>query len=337
MRLTARVVDVAEHGRRLSLEQGFLVVHDERRAELGRVPLDDVGAVLLHAQGTSCTTPLIAALAHRGAVLAVCDGHHLPVAWTLPVGDHSGQARTIAAQVDAPKPFTKRLWQYVVQAKIASQADVLAVCGKNRALLDGLVGLVRSGDPANVEARAAQAYWPTLFGAAFRRDREAPGINAALNYGYTVLRASVARAVVACGLHPSIGVKHRRDPLALVSDLMEPFRAVVDCRVAIMAVDGRADTSRRSREELVELLGGDIEAGVMRFARSIGDAYLTGVCPVWRRSDVAVGAVRSAGDDTRGSLVSVAVPERPSGPRLREASAVGVHAEVPWGGDDAGG
>ena len=329
----AHVVDVSEHGRRLSLDQGFLVVRDADR-ELGRVPIDDVGAVLLSAYGTSCTTPIIVALAERGACVAYCGRNHLPVAWTLPVAGHYAQTRIMAAQIDVRKPLSKRLWRYVVQAKIGAQADALAARGKNRVLLDGLVSLVRSGDPANVEARAAQVYWPAMFGSAFRRDRDAEGVNAVLNYGYTVLRSSFARAIVASGLHPSVSIKHRRDPLALADDLMEPFRPIVDCRVAILHDESRAQVTREVREELVDLLGGDVELGILRFVQSIAETYVTGKCPVWRRAHVAACAVRPANDGGRDSEGGEPVPPRPSEPRLREDAIVGLHEEVSRNDDD---
>ena len=328
MGLATRVVDVSEHGQRISLDRGFLVVSDDS-GERGRVPIDDVGALLLSAYGTSCTSPLVVALAERGALVVHCGRNHLPVAWTLPVSGHHAQARIMSAQVDSGRPLNKRLWRYIVQAKIGAQADALAMNGVGRAILDGLVGLVRSGDPANVEARAAHAYWPALFGADFRRDREADGVNAVLNYGYTVLRSSSARACVACGLHPGVSIRHRRDPLALADDVMEPFRPVVDCCVARLAAESRAQVTREVREELVELLG-DVEAGVLRFVRSIAEAYVSGVCPIWKRADVAPSPVRHTNDDGRQPQVGDATTARTSGPRLREDTVLGVHEEVSW-------
>ena len=330
MNATARVVDVSEHGQRLSLDRGFLVVSGDG-VELGRVPIGDVGAVLLSAYGTSCTTPLVVALAERGAIVAVCGRNHLPVAWTLPVAGHHAQTRIMAAQVDAGRPLNKRIWQHIVRTKLGAQGDVLSVRGLDRAPLDALAATVRSGDPANVEGRAAAAYWTALFGPAFRRDRDADGINAVLNYGYTVLRASAARACVASGLHPGVSVQHRRDPLALADDVMEPFRPLVDCRVAVMADERRAQVTREAREELVELLGGDVEIGLLRFVQSIASAYVTGH---WGGGDVALGAVRPANDDGRDQKGGDALSERPSTARIREDPVVGLCEEVSWPAED---
>jgi CRISP-associated protein Cas1 len=328
-----RVVDVAEHGRRLSLDRGFLVVADVDR-EIGRVALDDIGSVMLSAYGTSCTTPLAVALAERGVPTAVCGKNHLPVAWTFPIVGHHAQTRIFAAQVDAKKPMNKRLWKYIVQAKISAQADALGAMGRERWALDRLVPLVQSGDPANVEGRAAAIYWPELFGQGFRRDRDASGINAVLNYGYTVLRAATARAIVCCGLHPSLSIQHRRDPMALADDLMEPFRPIVDCRVAALAGEERAQVTREVRTELVELLGGDVDRGLLQFVRSIAKAYVEGTCPTWRRRHVAADLLRFADDDHCREESGAAVAERPSESRLRTDPTVCLREEVPWSDDD---
>ena len=331
--LASRVVDVSEHGQRLSLDRGFLVVGGED-CEIGRVAIDDVGSVLLSAYGTSVTTPLVVALAERGAVIAYCGRNHLPVAWTLPVAGHHAQTRIMAAQVDAGRPLSKRLWRYIVQAKIGAQADALDVRGQSRVMLDGLIEKVRSGDVTNVEAWAAKVYWPALFGSDFKRDREADGVNAVLNYGYTVLRASAARACVASGLHPGVSIQHRRDPLALADDVMEPFRSIVDCRVAALADESRAQVTREVREDLVETLGGDVEIGLLRFVQSIASAYVTGECPVWRRNHVAPGALRPANDYGRDAQGGDPVPARTSTTRLREDPTVGLREEVSGPAED---
>lgn len=326
------VVDIAEHGRRVSLERGFLVVSSDE-VELGRVPVDDVSAVILSAYGTSYTTPLVAALAERGAILVICDKNHLPVAWTLPVAGHHGQTRIISAQINAGEPLKKRLWQYVVQTKIEAQATALNTTGRDGRFLYDMIQHVKSGDTTNVEARAAIEYWPTMFGEGFRRDREEGGINAMLNYGYTVLRASMARAVVASGLHPSISIYHRRDPLALADDLMEPFRPVVDCRVsAVSAVS--TDLTRESREDMVEILG-HTDVAVLRYAQLIASAFRDGEVP--RRREVSLATdclVRLANDNGIRPKVGDALPTPSNVSWVREDTVFRLHKAVA-GGDGA--
>ncbi|CUH39981.1 CRISPR-associated endonuclease Cas1 [Jannaschia seosinensis] len=133
----------------------------------------------------------------------------------------------------------KQAWKKVVVAKIEMQAAALLSLGKAAAPLRMMIRSVTSGDTTNIEAQAARYYWPHMMGPEFRRDAGAGGLNALLNYGYTVLRAATARAVVAAGLHPSIGLHHsnRCNAFALADDLMEPFRLLADCAARRIAQD----------------------------------------------------------------------------------------------------
>jgi CRISPR-associated protein Cas1 len=231
-----RIVDIATDGRHLSAYRGFLVVSEDR-AEVGRIPLDDVAAIIVHAHGVTWTTNLVAALAERGALLVLCGANHAPVAVCMPLDGHHGQNARMRAQWQAGRPLAKQLWREIVVAKIRWQAAALEARGIEAGAFDMLARRVRSGDPDNVEAQAARRYWPLLMGGGFRRDRSAEGVNALLNYGYTVLRSLSARAVVAAGLHPSIGIHHanRGNAFALADDLIEPFRPLVDLTTVHLA------------------------------------------------------------------------------------------------------
>lgn len=224
-----RIIDIATDGRHLSAHRGFMIVA-EGHEEVGRVPLDDVGAVIVHAHGVTWTTNLMVALAQRGAALLLCGTNHAPVAVCLPIAGHHAQNARMRAQWEAKRPLAKQLWRGVVVAKIRWQGAVVAANGGLSAPYEYLARRVGSGDPDNVEAQAARRYWGELMGSDFRRDRDAGGTNAMLNYGYAVMRAACARAVVAAGLHPSIGIHHanRGNPMALADDLIEPFRPLVD-------------------------------------------------------------------------------------------------------------
>ncbi len=245
-----RIVDIATDGRRLSALRGFLLVADAG-GEVGRVPLDDVAAVVVHAHGVTWSTALITALAERGAPIVFCGSNHLPVAVCLPLDGHHAQNARLRAQWNASKPLCKQLWRMLIVGKIRWQAAALASQGQSATAFDMFARRVRSGDPENIEAQAARRYWPLMMGGSFRRDRAAPGANALLNYGYTVLRAVCARAVTAAGLHPSIGVHHanRGDAFALADDLIEPFRALVDaltCRLLAHGIDALTPGAKRA-------------------------------------------------------------------------------------------
>ena len=164
-------------------------------------------------------------------MLVACDRRCFPVAMMLPLEGHSTQAERFARQTQLSLPAKKRMWKQIVQAKIAAQGAVLEALYGGDSGLGAMTARVGSGDPKNLEATASQRYWPRLFGdPQFRRRRDAEDQNRDLNYGYAVLRAITARAIVAAGLHPSFGLHHsnRYNAFALADDLMEPYRPLVD-------------------------------------------------------------------------------------------------------------
>jgi CRISPR-associated protein Cas1 len=177
----------------------------------------------------------------------------------LPLQAHYVQGERFFAQSQAKLPLRKRLWQQVVRAKIRLQGDVLKTMRGLDAGLPSLAGEVQSGDIANVEAQAARRYWQHLFpGQDFRRDRDSPGENQMLNYGYAVLRAITARAACSVGLHPSLGLHHRNryNAFCLADDLMEPFRAAVDLVVCRTVDEQGADVqlSQETRHRILDSL-----------------------------------------------------------------------------------
>ncbi len=283
--MIGRIVEIEQDGRHLSALRGFMVVSAERE-ELGRVPLDDIGAVVVNAHGVTYSNNLLIALAERGASVVLCGPNHAPVAWLWPLGGHHVQAARMRAQLESTKPIGKRLWQIIVRAKIEQQGAVLAALGRPAGGFRLLARQVASGDPQNLEAQAARRYWPLLFGDDFRRDQMAGGANSLLNYGYTVLRSATARAVMAAGLHPSLGVHHRNqyNNMCLVDDLMEPFRPLVDLRVARLLANGVAEVDADAKHALAEITSLDMRtaagttplgACLERLASSLGKAFET--------------------------------------------------------------
>lgn len=254
-----RIIEIAQDNRHLAADRGFMVVSEEK-AEIGRIPLDDIAAIVTHAHGLTYSNNLLTALAKRQIPFVLCDASHSPVAILWAVDGHHLQGGRIQAQLEATRPMTKRLWQEVVRAKISQQASVLHLLGKVAPLLP-LVGKVRSGDPDNIEAQAARRYFPALFGRDFQRDRSLPGINGLLNYGYTVLRAATARAIMAAGLHPSLGIHHRNsfNAMPLADDLMEPFRPVVDWEVYRLCREGISEVTPDARKRLALLMYHDLK------------------------------------------------------------------------------
>ena len=258
-----RIVDIASDDLHLSAFRGFLVVSLDRQ-EQGRVALDDIQAVIVHAHGVTWTNSLVIALAERGAVMVLCAANHFPVAIIAPIDGHHAQAARIKSQWDAPRPLFKQLWQKIIVSKISMQASLLAMHGREEAgALQLMARRVRSGDPDNLEAQAARRYWPALMGQDFRRDQNADGANALLNYGYTIMRSCVARSIIAAGLNPAIGLHHhsRLNGFALADDLVEPFRPLVDALVRRMTDEGILAVTPTAKQRLARLISHDLRLG----------------------------------------------------------------------------
>ncbi|AJP48395.1 CRISPR-associated protein Cas1 [Rugosibacter aromaticivorans] len=261
--MIGRIVEVADDRRHLFLSRGFLVVQDTEgeRKELGQVPLDDITAVIANAHGLSYTNNLLVALAERCAPFVLCAANHNAVGMVWSIEGNFQQAKRFDAQIAAKQPLIKRLWAEIVKSKLQQQAAALEATGAPFVPLSALVRKVRSGDPDNFEAQGARRYWGLLLGDDFRRDQQAGGLNAMLNYGYTVLRAATARAVVAAGLHPTIGLHHSNagNAMRLVDDLMEPFRPMMDLKVWQLHKQSEGEVTPESKRALVRTLYDDMQ------------------------------------------------------------------------------
>lgn len=264
--MIGRIVEIADDRRHLFLSRGFMVVQDTEgeRKELGQVPLDDIAAVIANAHGLSYTNNLLIALAERGAPFVLCSANHSAAGMLLPIDGNFQQAKRFDAQLAASQPTIKRLWADIVKSKLQQQASALEAANVVSIPLASLVKKVRSGDPDNFEAQGARRYWTLLFGEQFRRDQQAGGINAMLNYGYTILRATTARAVVAAGLHPTMGLHHSNqgNPMRLVDDLMEPFRPMIDLKVWQLCQRGEQAITPDSKRALVRTMYDDMQTNV---------------------------------------------------------------------------
>jgi CRISPR-associated protein Cas1 len=243
---------------RLSLADGQVVVgRDDGDV---RLPIEDVAWLVIDTPQVTLSTALISACMDAGMVIITTDRTHTPSGLILPFHRHHRQAEIAAMQTAISAPLKKRLWQTIVQMKIANQAAVLNGCGQNASALLGMARLVGSGDPDNTEARAARAYWPRLF-VDFVRDDDNDKRNALLNYGYAVVRSAVARALVAAGLLPAFGVNHASitNAFNLADDLVEPFRPFVDRLVWRLTDSGRTRTGATTVEERRSLASVPVE------------------------------------------------------------------------------
>lgn len=197
------------------------------------IPIEDIGVVVLDHKQITITQGLMEALLENHCAVITCDKTHLPVGLMLPLCGNTTQNERFRCQLDASLPLKKQLWQQTVQAKIGNQAVVLEKCrGTEVGNMQKWQKEVRSGDPDNLEGRAAAYYWKNMFPGVddFTREREGVSPNNLLNYGYAILRAIVARALVASGMLPTLGIHHhnRYNAYCLADDIMEPYRPYVD-------------------------------------------------------------------------------------------------------------
>lgn len=281
-----RVVEIAEEGRHLAKLRGFLVI-SSGGSELGRVPLDDLAAVIATSPATTTSCALLADLADRGIPFVLCGRNYAPAGLLWPVAGHHAQQRRMEAQLERGRTIAKRLWTEIVQAKIRRQGWVLQQVGQPAGAFDRLARLVREGDAENIEAQAARRYWPLLMGRSFHRDPDATGLNSLLNYGYAVLRGATARAIVAAGLHPGLGIFHRhpQNAMPLADDLMEPFRPFVDLEVRNLLGEGVAEVAASAKRRLAAVLVREaptaagrtpISTCMIRLATSLAESFLAG-------------------------------------------------------------
>lgn len=222
------------------------------------VPCEDVGLLIVDHPAVTFTHQALTRLLQAGAAVVLCGPNHLPSGILLPVSSNTEVVSRLQVQIDASRPVKKRLWRQIVRAKIRNQANNLPSGHPARLRLMEMIPQVRSGDPHNFEAQAARFYWEAWrTNTAFRRDPDGDdSINALLNYGYAIVRAAVARALVSAGLHPALGLQHsnRSNAFCLADDLMEPMRPWVDCIVARIARDKTPCINPESKRALLGLL-----------------------------------------------------------------------------------
>jgi CRISP-associated protein Cas1 len=281
-----RTLEISREPAHLSVRDDQLVLKRDGQT-IGQVPCEDIGVVLVDHPQTTYTHGALAKLAESDAAVVICGRDHLPAAILLPMADHSQVVWRLDAQLGISKPLRKQLWRQLVVAKVQAQArNISPGLPAHRKLL-ALARDVRSGDPTNIEAQAARVYWANWLDPGsvpnsgseelgtdplapndplariFRRDPDLPGLNSFLNYGYAVVRAAIARAIVAAGLLPSLGLHHRNrsNAFCLADDLIEPIRPLVDDRVRELHRQGYEELNQPAKAALLEILADRVQFG----------------------------------------------------------------------------
>lgn len=234
-------------------------------------PIEDLGVVVLDNKQVTITSGLLDALLENNCAVITCDSKSMPIGLMLPLYGNTTQNERFRQQLDASLPLKKQLWQQTVQMKINNQASVLKDCVDEEVrCMRVWASDVRSGDPDNLEARAAAYYWKSLFAdiEGFTREREGIYPNNLLNYGYAILRAVVARGLVTSGLLPTLGIHHhnRYNAYCLADDIMEPYRPYVDELVfKLVQINGKVlDLTKEIKAKLLEIPTLEVKIGGKR-------------------------------------------------------------------------
>lgn len=246
----------------LKIHNSQLVILNKTTGEENERPVEDIGFVVFEHHQITFTQAVIRLLAKHNAAVIFCDEKHLPASMLFHLDSHQTQTEHFRAQVEASVPLKKQLWKQTVKAKIRNQAAMLDFAEQDGEPLRYMARQAKSGDPENIEARAARFYWPRLFGDEFTRARYGNAPNNMLNYGYTILRAAVARALTGSGLLPTLGIHHHNkyNAYCLADDVMEPYRPYVDQLVWELMNEGKAEEelSPKLKMNLLQCLSGDI-------------------------------------------------------------------------------
>jgi len=214
---------------KLYIKNSQLIIEGEVN---GNIPIKDIRTLMIESRSVLITSYTLTALSESGVCVYICDDKHMPCTVLQPFGRYFKQRKRVFTQIEQSKPKLKRLWQSIVISKIKNQAKCLEICGidiENTNKLLRMCNMVQSGDPTNIEGQAAALYFKSLFGNNFTRNDNSD-INAALNYGYAIVRGYISRILADCGFEPCIGIHHRNDlnNFNLSDDMIEPFRPLVD-------------------------------------------------------------------------------------------------------------
>jgi CRISPR-associated protein Cas1 len=265
---------------------------DHHAPALHQRPIEEIGLLIIDHHQITITQNLIIQITEAGGAILFCNQKHMPIALNLPLYHHHLIGRRVRAQISAPLPLNKRLWQQLITAKINNQAALIAQTNPPAAApLYRWAAEVRTGDPDNLESRAANHYWQALFGHRFKRQPQTDHLNTFLDYSYAILRAVTARALVAAGLLPIIGIFHHNqyNPYPLADDLMEPFRPWCD-KLVKQIIDLNKDKtlhppslSAQTKKQLLQIpmldtrtpLGNtNLQTAVLTAARTLAGCFL---------------------------------------------------------------
>lgn len=248
----------------LSLKEQQIVITFKDNKDIVTRPIEDIGFVVIENPQASISVPLLNELADNNVSVIFCDKKKMPKTMLMTLEGNTTQQESYKYQMEASAPTKKNIWKQLVECKIRNQALLLNMLGKDGDALKPYYMNVRSGDTDNREGAAAREYWSRIFYDGFKREREGAPPNNLLNYGYTILRAAVARALIGSGLYPAFGVFHRNryNAFPLADDVMEPYRPLVDEIVFHLYYDEAiSELDNQTKGKLLRVLFSDVKMG----------------------------------------------------------------------------
>lgn len=254
---------IVQREARVYQKENQLVIENETAH---RIPIEDIDTLVIANRRVNISAYCLDSLMANGSSVVICGKNYHPTGIVLPFAGYSRKLKMLRAQIDQPKPRLKQLWRTIVQQKILNQGKCLQLAGR-KDVVSALSEQVRSGDKGNVEGWAAGRYFPALFGEGFERHEE-DFLNGVLNFGYAIIRSSLARFLAAYGFEPSLGIFHHSETNAfnLADDLLEPFRPVVDLYASTCEFPDTEELTPAIKRDLVGLLSVDILYGKERMS-----------------------------------------------------------------------
>lgn len=278
--MIARTLSFGSPGRLFVRDEQL--VYEDKNNERRTFPIEDLGFVLIESEQITLSATCLRKLAESNVATIICNATHTPLAQLFPFAAHSTSQETVSAQLAASDAVQGRLWRQIVRQKILNQASLLELLNapSEGRRLRTLANEVKNRDPANCEAQAARVYFQTLMPPHVIRDPDGAWPNAPLNYGYAILRAAVARALVGSGLLCLKGIHHhnRYNPFCLADDIMEPYRPFVDQYVLgkVKPFDvPLQELTQPMRARLLQMLTCDVKMGNLKRPLMVALSYTT--------------------------------------------------------------
>lgn len=227
--MLGRIIEIENNNLYLFVQDGFLVIKEDQNL-IGKVPLDDIAALILSGPRITISNYLINRLTDHHAIILLTDNYYAPANIIWPLNAYHKIGIRLKLQMNIKPVLKKQLWKHIIFEKLMNQKKVLEYIYNNDFKFQKIIEGLKSGDVTNREAVGSKKYWPILFGKNFKRSDQSNSINSYLNYAYTILRSMIARAVASSGLNPAFGIYHKNEfnAFCLVDDLMEPYRPFID-------------------------------------------------------------------------------------------------------------